>query len=233
VTANYRPGQLYTGRDGDLLFVVLPGNEAEFVTNRGTRVTVEQAMRVYAPLTLIRDVGGSLPREVVELAEVIREVLVVPRPANWMADEHAFARLQRDRALSVNAALAVLLRERIELQTAVQVIREVAEHEPVTYTPCELEDGAPVYAPGAEIPGQPGYVVGTCGHRVAGSEWRAGFRTCERCGGDWEDPGNGADFFACDHKTIDDPGHDPKVCPRLSEEQMQALSERLQNGGER
>ena len=29
---------------------------------------------------------------------------------------------------------------------------------------------------------QPGYVVGHCGHRVAHSEWRAGFRNCERCG---------------------------------------------------
>lgn len=38
--------------------------------------------------------------------------------------------------------------------------------------------------PGSKIPGQPGYVVGTCGHRVAGSEWRAGFRTCERCPSD-------------------------------------------------
>lgn len=27
----------------------------------------------------------------------------------------------------------------------------------------------------------PGYVAGRCGHRVAESEWRAGFRTCERC----------------------------------------------------
>ena len=27
----------------------------------------------------------------------------------------------------------------------------------------------------------PGYVAGVCGHRVAASEWRAGFRTCERC----------------------------------------------------
>lgn len=26
-----------------------------------------------------------------------------------------------------------------------------------------------------------GFVVGECGHRVAGSEWRAGYRTCERC----------------------------------------------------
>lgn len=27
----------------------------------------------------------------------------------------------------------------------------------------------------------PGYIAGRCGHRVAGSEWRAGFRVCERC----------------------------------------------------
>lgn len=40
----------------------------------------------------------------------------------------------------------------------------------------------PVYpAPGSDIPDQPGFVVGECGHRLAGSEWRAGFRTCERC----------------------------------------------------
>jgi hypothetical protein len=42
-------------------------------------------------------------------------------------------------------------------------------------------------APGSDIPpenngGQAGYVVGECGHRVAKSEWRAGFRVCERCG---------------------------------------------------
>lgn len=35
--------------------------------------------------------------------------------------------------------------------------------------------------PGSDIPDQPGYVVGRCGHRVAGSEWRSGFRVCERC----------------------------------------------------
>lgn len=27
----------------------------------------------------------------------------------------------------------------------------------------------------------PGYYAGRCGHRVAIQEWRAGFRTCERC----------------------------------------------------
>lgn len=36
---------------------------------------------------------------------------------------------------------------------------------------------------GTPFPGRPGYVTGTCGHAVAGSEWRAGFRNCERCGG--------------------------------------------------
>lgn len=48
-------------------------------------------------------------------------------------------------------------------------------------------DAAAYPAPGSEIPGQPGYVVGTCGHRVAGSEWRAGFRTCERCPDDTDE----------------------------------------------
>ncbi|MER7002251.1 hypothetical protein ABT297_04270 [Dactylosporangium sp. NPDC000555] len=31
----------------------------------------------------------------------------------------------------------------------------------------------------------PGYIAGRCGHRVVESEWRAGFRVCERC----PDPG--------------------------------------------
>lgn len=45
-----------------------------------------------------------------------------------------------------------------------------------------MTTGAPQYPnPGSEIPDQPGYVVGQCGHRLARSEWRAGFRTCERC----------------------------------------------------
>lgn len=46
-------------------------------------------------------------------------------------------------------------------------------------------EDTPAYpAPGSQIPDQPGYIVGACGHRVAGSEWRAGFRTCERCPAD-------------------------------------------------
>ena len=33
------------------------------------------------------------------------------------------------------------------------------------------------------FPGRAGYVTGDCGHAVARSEWRAGLRNCERCGG--------------------------------------------------
>ena len=60
----------------------------------------------------------------------------------------------------------------------------------------EQRDAEPVYpAVGSTIPDQPGFVVGTCGHRVARQEWRAGFRRCERCPADAtpddEDPGLG------------------------------------------
>lgn len=52
-----------------------------------------------------------------------------------------------------------------------------------------LNDGMTVTVLGAEplpvgepFPGREGFVTGQCGHAVAGSEWRAGFRNCERCG---------------------------------------------------
>ena len=55
------------------------------------------------------------------------------------------------------------------------------------------EDEVPVPFVGPYGP-IPGYVAGWCGHRVAESEWRAGFRVCERC------PrarlGDGADLYA-------------------------------------
>ena len=44
-----------------------------------------------------------------------------------------------------------------------------------------VEPGDPI--PPEHTGGMTGFVVGECGHRVAGSEWRAGFRNCERCGG--------------------------------------------------
>lgn len=41
--------------------------------------------------------------------------------------------------------------------------------------------GDPFFHPGLPPEMLNGFVVGECGHRVAGSEWRAGFRVCERC----------------------------------------------------
>ena len=61
---------------------------------------------------------------------------------------------------------------------------------PLRYNKVAMQfEGGPEYPivgsiiPPGENFGQSGYVVGACGHRVAGSEWMAGFRNCERCGG--------------------------------------------------
>lgn len=43
----------------------------------------------------------------------------------------------------------------------------------------EWPEGSTPFDPGTGP--MPGYVAGGCGHRVAVSEWRAGFRRCERC----------------------------------------------------
>lgn len=43
----------------------------------------------------------------------------------------------------------------------------------------QLQPGDPI--PAAWTGGMAGFVVAKCGHRIAGSEWRAGFRVCERC----------------------------------------------------
>lgn len=52
---------------------------------------------------------------------------------------------------------------------------EVSVPGPCTTPGCE-------HRAGSDFPGRPGFVTGRCGHAVAGSEWRAGFRNCERCG---------------------------------------------------
>jgi hypothetical protein len=63
----------------------------------------------------------------------------------------------------------------------------------ITGTPLVVTGDEPEYpAVGSAIPpesngGQSGYRVGECGHRVAGSEWQAGFRRCEHCGPDLGD----------------------------------------------
>jgi hypothetical protein len=72
------------------------------------------------------------------------------------------------------------------------VLRKIIDEAEAAIVACELEmaedeltddqdaevDPAVV---GTPFPGRTGYVTGQCGHAVAGSEWRAGFRTCERC----------------------------------------------------
>lgn len=50
----------------------------------------------------------------------------------------------------------------------------------ITLADLHLQPGNPI--PPELTGGMEGFVVGNCGHRVAGSEWRAGFRNCERCG---------------------------------------------------
>lgn len=60
--------------------------------------------------------------------------------------------------------------------------------------------------PGSAIPGQPGYVVGRCEHRVARSEWAAGLRVCERCPdalADLDDLDDDDDFAADDAAAYD------------------------------
>jgi uncharacterized protein YbaR (Trm112 family) len=58
----------------------------------------------------------------------------------------------------------------------------------------------PTYpAPGSAIPDQAGYVVGECTHRVAASEWRVGFRVCERCPATDDAPDDELKCPLCDH----------------------------------
>lgn len=55
-----------------------------------------------------------------------------------------------------------------------QLTEKMSERQPVAVID-------PAVAVGEPFPGRPGYFTGFCGHAVAGSEWRAGFRTCEHC----------------------------------------------------
>lgn len=56
---------------------------------------------------------------------------------------------------------------------------ETTWHPVTAVLECE-EDHAETYVH-PEVGEMPGYMAGRCGHRVAQSEWRAGFRVCERC----------------------------------------------------
>lgn len=70
-------------------------------------------------------------------------------------------------------------------ENVLEPLRALAEDMRLAYVRWLAEqEGVPYPVPGSEIPDQPAYVVGNCGHRVARSEWRAGWRTCERCPND-------------------------------------------------
>jgi len=56
---------------------------------------------------------------------------------------------------------------------------ELDHEEPSDYMAPDLDEAPVPFDPGTGP--VPGYVAGRCGHRVAASEWRAGFRVCERC----------------------------------------------------
>lgn len=65
-----------------------------------------------------------------------------------------------------------------ELEDRREAVHAIAESVAVCTPECAH---APGETAGRPFPGRAGYVTGECGHAVAGSEWRAGFRSCERC----------------------------------------------------
>jgi hypothetical protein len=102
-------------------------------------------------------------------------LVMVTRDCEWL----------RLPAMALDAAGIAALRE--VLDCGVEEIQGYQEYtaddedaeDPFTDEEADVELGVP---DGTPFPGRPGYVTGQCGHAVAGSEWRAGFRNCERCG---------------------------------------------------
>jgi hypothetical protein len=84
MTETYRPGQVYKGADGDLLFVILPGDDIEFVTNRGTRLPLTEIQRVYAPLKLVY--AADSRDEVLSQAPRLLTAPVYPAPGSAIPD---------------------------------------------------------------------------------------------------------------------------------------------------
>lgn len=80
-----------------------------------------------------------------------------------------------------------------------------------------LQPGDPI--PPERTGGMEGFVVGECGHRVAASEWRAGFRNCERCGQGAADDDEAGDDEAGDEAGDGDgpwpgdPDYQPDAAP--------------------
>ena len=112
--------------------------------------------------------------DVVDVAEHARKIYggeagaraVLPPDVPYLENDYRFE-------LNVNGGATSFHRGATADDVAAHVQREKARAESVGWTPGDpFHDGKNLV---------PGYVAGTCGHRVAQSEWKAGFKTCERC----------------------------------------------------
>lgn len=128
MTAMYRPGELYVGREGDTLFAVYAGGGVEFVTVRGTRLTVEHVERVYAPLTLARDAEMEQLRA--ELADVHHDLTLC------VGDGYSTAA-----SAAVEACRRVAAAEAERDRLAAQIARVRQLHRQVCSGACGLPDG--------------------------------------------------------------------------------------------
>lgn len=144
----YRPGQLYTGRDGDLLFCVLAEGDIEFVTNRGTSLTLGEVERVYEPLTLVRDVDApapdttAAPAALQGLAAAIRDALDLPIPATSEGWQKR-ARILSERSSYLIGALRDLAAGGyVGTAATIASVGNVHRYYPVTYPPLDEQDGA-------------------------------------------------------------------------------------------
>jgi len=130
--SGYLPGQTYVGRDGDRLFVILGEDGIAFVTNRGTRVTLAEAERVYAPLTPAT--GGALSPEVSELLELIHAALDLPLSAATHDDIGKRQQLRNDNAVRVLCSVErVLDGGAPAVACEVRVLRKLLADNPVDY----------------------------------------------------------------------------------------------------
>ncbi|GAA4225924.1 hypothetical protein GCM10022254_09070 [Actinomadura meridiana] len=212
------------------------------------RVSVGEAARVYAPLTLMPEA-----EDVAELAAAIREVLGLPDYTPGSTEAYtAHRELLATRAYYVKGALAPLAEREANARNAIASLRRADEWYPVTYPTADDQDaedgldGEALAAYRALIGERVSVSLKDRGDSV--TEVR-GILTAATRAGLWigdedgehillgdvagveaapdsdreDDPGNGADFFACEHKTTDEPGHHPSVCRRLTDAEMDAL----------
>lgn len=137
MSAVYRPGHRYAGRDGDILFAIHGENGTEFVTSRGTRVGLDEAERVYAPLTPLDTVPADKVRDMVA---AVRDALDLPSPAG---DWEPYDRLIGQRAAHLVGVLTGFLNPVYpggpDPAVTARTIRTYAELQPVTY---RTRDGA-------------------------------------------------------------------------------------------